>query len=161
MSTPLPLQGFCQNAYVTHDLDRAVAIMTERHGLRDWVYFEPEMEVYTATDGHGPCKLKVALAWADNLQVELIQPIWGNLRHYLEYLPADGTDVAPRFHHICMRVDNWDSARASLAAANVPVAYEGGVEGCRFVYIDARESFGHYVEYMWMSPELWAANGGK
>jgi Glyoxalase/Bleomycin resistance protein/Dioxygenase superfamily len=155
------LNGFFQNAYVTRSLEHAVAAVTGQHGIRDWVYFSPEMEVYTATHGYGPCHVKVALGWADALQIELIEPVWGNLHHYLEYLPADQTDYSPRLHHVCMRVLDWEKARAEVDAKQWPVAYEGGVEGCKFVYIDARASLGHYLEYMWMSPELWTASGGK
>ena len=155
------LNGFFQNAYVTRNLDHAVATATQLHGINDWVYFSPEMEVYTALDGRGMCHVKVALAWIGSLQIELIEPVSGNLRHYLEYLPADPTDNSPRLHHICMRVPDWEKARAEVDAMKWPVAYEGGVEGCTFVYLDARESLGHYVEYMWMSDELWAYSGGR
>src|SRR5262245_11501779 len=81
------LTGFFQNAYVTRNLEHAVALMTKRHGLSNWVYFEPKMEVYTAVAGHGPCHVKVGLAWTGSLQVEVIEPVSGNLQHYLDYLP--------------------------------------------------------------------------
>lgn len=157
------LNGFFQNAYVTHNLERAVALVRERHGIKDWVFFEPVMEVFTAQAGYGPCHVKVALGWAGDgtLQIELIEPVSGNLQHYLDYLPDDKTDISPRLHHICMRVMDWDKARAEVDEKQWPVAYEGSVEGCKFVYIDARDSLGHYVEYMWMSPELWEASGGR
>ena len=152
--------AFFQTAYVTRSLDHAVATVTARHGIRDRVNFSPEMEVYTATDGVGPCHVKVALGWAGAMQVELIEPVSGNVRHYLEVLPAEPADLSPRFHHVCMRVRDWDAARAKVAAHGWTVAYEGGVPGCRFVYIDARDSIGHYVEYLWMSDEMWAGSGG-
>jgi hypothetical protein len=155
------LTGFFQNAYVTRKLDHAVTRATQRHGIKDWVYFEPKMDVYTATHGHGPCHVKVALGWVGALQIELIEPVSGNLQHYLDYLPVEKTDYSPRLHHICMRVPDWKKARAEVDEKQWPVAYEGGVEGCNFVYLDARDSLGHYVEYMWMSDELWAYTGGK
>ena len=151
---------FFQNAYVTRDLARAEALLGATHDIVEWVHFEPRMEVYTATDGYGRCHVKVALGWTGNFQVELIEPVSGNLRHYLDYLPADVTDFSPRHHHFCMRVADWDKARGEITQRGWPVAYEGGVEGCKFVYIDARPSIGHYVEYMWMSEELWSASGG-
>jgi len=154
------LDGFFQNAYVTRKLEHAVAAISERHGIRDWVYFSPEMEVYTATDGYGPCHVKVALGWAGALQIELIEPVWGNLQLYLDYLPVDAADYSPRHHHVCARVMDWDAARAEVDAKSWQIAYEGGVEGCRFVYIDTRASLGHYLEYVWMSPEMWTASGG-
>lgn len=155
------LTGFFQNAYVTRNLEHAEALATERHGIKDWVHFEPKMDVYTSVAGRGPCHLKVALGWAGPLQVELIEPVSGNLQHYLDYLPPSKTDYAARLHHICMRVPNWKKARAEVEKNQWPVAYEGGVEGCNFVYIDSRDSLGHYLEYMWMSEELWAYTGGK
>jgi hypothetical protein len=29
------------------------------------------------------------------------------------------------------------------------------------VYVDARDTVGHYLEYCWMTPERWAALGGR
>jgi len=155
------LNGFFQNAYVTRNLQHAVSLVSERHGVQDWVYFEPQMEVYTATQGHGPCHVKVALGWAGPLMIELIEPVSGNNQHYLDYLPKDERDNSPRLHHICMRVPDWEAARAEVAEKNWPISYEGAVEGCKFVYVDARESLGHYLEYMWVSDEMWPAIGGK
>jgi hypothetical protein len=157
----LYLTGFFQNAYVTRSLEHAEALATERHGIKDWVRFEPKMDVYTPVAGRGPCHVKVALGWAGPLQIELIEPVSGNLQHYLDYLPPGQTDYAARLHHICMRVADWKKARTEVEEKQWPVAYEGGVEGCNFVYIDARDSLGHYLEYMWMSDELWAYTGGK
>jgi hypothetical protein len=155
------LTGFFQNAYVTRNLEYAEARATERHGIKDWVHFEPKMDVYTSVAGRGPCHVKVALGWAGPLQVELIEPVSGNLQHYLDYLPPSKVDYSARFHHVCMRVPDWEKARAEVHQSEWPVAYEGGVEGCSFVYIDSRDSLGHYLEYMWMSDELWAYTGGR
>lgn len=158
--TGMHFDAFFQNAYITHDLARAETLITERHGITHWVHFEPEMEVYTDADGFGPAHVKVALGWSGSLQIELIEPVSGNVRHYREVLPEDPADASPRFHHICMRVANWEATKALVAEKGWKIAYEGGVEGCKFVYIDARDSIGHYVEYMWMSDEMWAGSGG-
>jgi len=29
------------------------------------------------------------------------------------------------------------------------------------MYVDARDTVGHYLEYLWFSPEMWKAYGGK
>ncbi len=155
------LNNFFQNAYVTRSLEHAVDFVRERHGIGEFVYFEPEMDVYTSQDGHGPCHVKVALGWAGPLQLELIEPVSGNLQHYLDYLPEDPSDNSLRLHHICMRVLDWDKAREDIERQKFPVAYEGGVEGVKFVYLDARDTFGHYLEYLWASPEMWKQMGGN
>ncbi|MEZ5743078.1 MAG: VOC family protein [Sphingomonadaceae bacterium] len=158
--TGMHFRHFFQNAYVTRDLARAEALIGARHGIGEWVHFEPEMDVFTATDGQGMAHVKVALGWAGNLQIELIEPVSGNVQHYLDRLPADEGNASPQFHHICMRVADWDATMALVEGGGWPVAYRGGVPGCEFVYIDARDSLGHYVEYMWMSDEMWAGSGG-
>ena len=154
------LNDFFQNAYVTHSLEFGVNAIREKHGIEKWVYFEPKMEVYTAREGHGPCHVKVALGWAGDLQVEIIEPISGHIGHYVDYLPADRNDKSLRLHHICMRVMDWDKARAEIERKKWPVAYEGGVPGVKFVYLDARDSMGHYLEYLWASDEMWKAMRG-
>ena len=99
------LQGHYQNAYVTHDLDRAMALLTDRYGVGDYIVFEPDMQLKTPS-GVKPSKVRAALAWAGGLQLELIQPVSGHLDHYLPFLPADRTDPSPRFHHMAVRRDD-------------------------------------------------------
>ena len=159
-TVPMTFAAFFQNAYVTRDLAQCEALIGERHGVAEWLHFDPEMDVYTREQGWAPCKVKVALGWAGDLQIELIEPVSGNVGHYVERLPEDESDFAPRFHHVCMRVADWDQARARVDEQGWKVAYEGGVPGCMFIYLDARDSLSHYVEYMWMSPEMWAGSGG-
>ena len=31
----------------------------------------------------------------------------------------------------------------------------------KFLYLDARETLGHYLEYTWMTPARWAQLGGR
>jgi hypothetical protein len=41
------------------------------------------------------------------------------------------------------------------------VVLEGGGDMLKYIYIDAREFVGHYLEYVWMTPERWTALGGE
>lgn len=150
------LSGFFQNAYVTRNLDKAMETFTKKHGVPSWTVLDLDMPVKTMY-GDGPVVLRVGLGWIGNLQVELIEPVSGRCQHYSEALPDDDSS---RFHHICMRVRDWDKTRAEIAANAWTVVYEGAVEGCAYAYIDARDTVGHYLEYLWMSDEMWAATGG-
>jgi hypothetical protein len=60
-----------------------------------------------------------------------------------------------------MRVDDWQDFRARVARQPYPVAIEGGNDALRFLYLDAREFLGHYLEYVWMTPERWLQVGGR
>jgi hypothetical protein len=152
----MKFENFFQNAYVTRDLDEAVAIFREQHDVQAWVFLEPDMTVRTAR-GEGPAHVRVAMGWVGNYMVEVIQPISGLIHHYLDFLPADHT---PRFHHIAMRTFDWEKTRAEIDRLKLPVAYEGSVPGCNFIYIDALQTLGHYVEYVWAEQEMWKAIGG-
>jgi hypothetical protein len=151
------MNGFFQNAYITRDLEKSMATFKEHHGIDEFIVLSISPEVQSKW-GNGPLYAKVALGWIDNLQIELIEPGGGLVNHYTEDLPDDDL---PHFHHICMRVPDWDAFKAEAAREGWPIVSEGGVPGCMFAYIDARDKLGHYVEYMWMTDEMWAATGGK
>lgn len=152
------LKGHYQNAYVTHDLDGAMKLIDERFDPLDWIRFDPDMELQTPS-GMKEASVRVALGWIGNLQIELIQPVKGWREHYEPFLPKDPASAVPGFHHIAARRDDLDAMRAEIDRLGLPIAFEGGVPGLHFVYLDARESLGHYLEYMWATPEAWAMNG--
>jgi hypothetical protein len=152
------LQGHYQNAYVTHDIDKARDLLSERYGLKDWINFEMELPVRTP-DGERQLGVKVGCAWAGSLQIELIEPVSGAVEPYLPYLPADKSDFTPRFHHISLRRDNYDDMQAEIARLGLPFVCEGGIPDLLYTYVDGRGTFGHYVEFVWASEAGWKMIG--
>jgi hypothetical protein len=158
------LRGHHQNAYVTHDLDRAVEMMSERFAIPTFDRINPDMVVNT-TVGERPLQVRVASAWVGGLNIEIIQPVSGYVDHYVTMLPADRTDPTPRFHHMSFRRDDEAAMRQEIARLGLPLAFEGPVKikdavpPLVFVYLDARATLGHYIEYTWKSPEGWAFVG--
>ena len=146
------MQSAYQNAYVTRNRDKAVATLRDRHGMTDdFILFEPDIEVRTP-GGVGRAQTRVALGWTGDLQIEIIEPVSGLVDIYLPYLPKDDS---LRFHHASTRVDDWIPFLKEIERQKYPVAYAGGFEGLQFVYLDARDTLGHYLEYMWATPEWW------
>ncbi len=146
-----------QNAYITRDIEKAVESFRTRAGVTDVMRYEGEVEVITPR-GRGPAVNKLAFIWIGDLQYELIQPVSGYVDVYRDALPADDSLL---FHHVCMRVDDWDTFRAKVERQRYPVVLEGGSDALKYVYLDARHFLGHYLEYTWMTPERWAALGGR
>jgi hypothetical protein len=146
-----------QNAYVTRDVDKWVATFGERAKVDTVLTFEGSTPV-TTVNGAGVQTNKLAFLWVGDLQYELIQPVSGDVAIYSDALP-DGDGL--QFHHVCMRVDDWDDFRARVDQQPYPVVLEGGNEQLRFLYLDARPFLGHYLEYVWMSDARWAQMGGK
>lgn len=152
------LKNHFQNAYVTHDLRKAMQLIDDRFGNTDWIVFEPEM-VLDTPEGPKPSSVKAALGWKDGLQIELIEPVGGFVEHYRSALPADRNDPTPRFHHIAVRRDDEAAMRAEIAELGFPVLFESSVPGLVFIYLDGRETLGHAFEYIWATPEGWEMQG--
>jgi hypothetical protein len=152
------LNGHYQNGYVTRDLDRAEALLSERFGLGGYMRFEMEVAAMTAA-GSAKMTLRIASAWAGGVNIELIEPVAGAVEHYRSLLPPDPADSTPRLHHIALRRDDLGAMRAEIAELGLPLAFGGESEAMVFAYLDARESLGHYLEYVWKAPGGWEKIG--
>lgn len=146
-----------QNAYITRDIDRATELFKQRLGVEDASFFEVEVDVWTP-QGVGKARNKLAFIWKNNLQYELIEPVSGLVDVYRDALPDD---ASLKFHHICMRVDDWQPFRDRVQSMQYPVVLEGGNEQLRYLYLDATKELGHYLEYTWMTAQRWQQIGGK
>ncbi len=146
-----------QNAYVTRDVAKAIETFKAQADVRKVITYEGSTTITTPA-GQGVQTNKLAFIWVEDLQYELIEPVSGMVDIYREALPADDS---LKFHHICMRIDDWDDFRARVDEQPYPVALEGGNEQLRFLYLDARAFLGHYLKYTWMTPERWLQMGGR
>jgi len=152
------LKGHYQNAYITHDLARAMDMITQSYGVADYITFEPEMALRTA-EGERMQRVKVAATWVGWLQIELIEPVSGFVDPFLPYLPADKADAVPRLHHISLRRESLEEIAAESDRLGLPFVCEGGIPDLVFRYLDARDTLGHYLEYVWASPAGWEMVG--
>jgi len=143
-----------QNGYITRDIDAALAQIKERSGL-EASSFEVTVPVVTL-QGAGEGTYKLAFVQVNNLQYEIIQPVAGLVSVYSDHLPVDNSI---RFHHSCMRVDDWSTFRSKVAERGYRVVLEGGSDHLKYVYLDATDYLGHYLEYVWATPERWAQMG--
>ena len=148
-----------QNAYVTRDIDSAVARFKQHADIRTILETEVSVQLWTPR-GEGTGVQKLAFIWIEDFQVELIEPQSGDvLALYRDALPADDRIL---FHHICNRVDDWNEFISRVDSQEFPIVLKGGTPGMlEFVYLDTRDWLGHYLEYVWMVPERWAQMGGR
>ena len=148
----MQLENHYQNAYVTRDLDAALEIFRAQYGFDRFRRMEVSYELTTRA-GRGTASVKLALGWIGELQYELIEPVSGLIDVYREGL----SNAQPmHFHHVCMRVADWTEFRARIDRERRPVVMEGGTPGhLLWLYVDARDTLGHFLEYCWMTPERW------
>ena len=142
-----------QNGYVCDDIEAAIALFRARGLDRDPIVIPVEQEVQTPV-GPKRQQLKICMFWLNGVQYELIQPFVDEAQVYAN-APANGGPI--RFHHICLKVDDWDEFRAAVDAQDFLVVMERdlGPDRLRFVYLDARKAFGHYLEYTCMPAAMW------
>ena len=144
-----------QLAYITNDLDQAVA-MFER------VYQAPGFFVFTNAGTNAASvddpQLRIALANVNGVEIELIEPVGGGDALFKEVLPhSPGLHVV--FHHVAIRIDgpldNWLAHVASIDTEQHKIVLQGAMgDMLRYLYTDERGHIGHYVEHVWMSPDL-------
>lgn len=148
------LERHYQNAYVTPDIDRAIEVLRQRFDVTDVLQTEATTEVWTP-NGSGPSTNKLAFIWVGKLQYELIEPISGPSGLYSD---AVDPNQLLKFHHIAMRVGGeWDDFRARLDREKRTISIEGHTpSGLKFCYVDARDTLGHYLEYVWAPAPMWA-----
>lgn len=151
----LRFRGHYQNGYVTHDVDTAMEIFTERFGLEGLRAVDIDATVSTPA-GVQRMGIRIANGWMGGVNYELMQPVSGYIDPLVSMLPEDRSDPVPRFHHFALRRDDLDEMRGEIAGSGLPVAFAGQPAGMVFAYLDARESLGHFIELVWKEPGGWA-----
>lgn len=146
-----------QLAYLTNDIDRAMAQFRSKAPIRTEFYFEVDIDIVRPS-GPGRLQNKMAFMWVGDFQYELIQPIAGLEDIFGAYVPKD---EALTFHHTCARIEDWIEFRKAVDDQPYPIAFEGGNDQARFLYLDARKDLGHFLEYSYSSDEIWKAGGGR
>jgi hypothetical protein len=149
-----------QIAYVTNDLDAAVALFERDYGAPGFFVFS---NVGSGAHQPGEPELRIALSNVGGNEIELIEPIGDTAPLFKDLLPragaGDDTELVIRFHHICIRIegdiDNWNAHTASIDTVKHPIVFSGAMgDNMRFFYTDETQRLGHYVEHVWMSPAI-------
>jgi hypothetical protein len=155
MANPL-LANFFQLAYVTSDLNRAVAFLQKDMGIEEFMIInEARMQIHQQ-DHSTEAILRVALAYVGNVMIEIIQPLSGAVEIYQNAIKNDKFTL--KFHHIGILVngqsENWDSTVSELISKKQQFAVSGEFgTAAKFGYVDQRDTLGHYVEYVHFSEE--------
>ena len=142
-----------QLGYICDDLEEGIAQFRGRGMTHEPHIMEVEQPVDTP-NGEFVNKLRLCFIWIGDMQYELIQPLTDPLGIYAN-APANGGPL--RFHQVCYRVHDWADFRARVDQQDLPVVMERAPQGdgLKFLYLDGRSRFGHYLEYTWMSDAQW------
>lgn len=143
-----------QVAWVVDRLEATEGLLAEQFGVSGWtripgVHFGPDTTTYR--DEPGDFTVDISLAYAGDLQLELIAPVSGE-SIYTEFLTRSG----PGLHHVCFEVDDVDLACVRAAAAGLDVVQRGTMGGglMDFAYVDGTAAGAPYVELARIGDEL-------
>ena len=142
-----------QLGYVCDDIDEGIAQIRGRGMTHEPRVLEVDQPV-DSPQGEVVNRMKLAFVWIGDIQYELIQPLADPLGIYGNCVSNGGP---LRFHQVCYRVPDWQDFRARVDEQDLPIAMERdqGEGQLKFLYLDARQQLGHYLEYTWMSDAAW------
>lgn len=143
-----------QLCWVTEDIAATEAYLARHFEVGAWtrlpdIHFDPESCLLH--EQPADFVVHVSLAYAGDLQLEIIQPVRGE-SIYSEFLARN----QPGLHHLCFEVEDMDAALAAAAAEGVEVAQRGSMMGgeMRFAYLDGAHAGVPYVELAWLGPGI-------
>jgi hypothetical protein len=144
-----------QIAYVTADFKLATSILCDQFGVKEFKGLEGdkvvENRVWTP-EGEADIGMRAAIAQVGSLTLEVLEPVSGATGIFTQML-TPGQPL--RVHHIGMRCEDIDAVRAEHERHGRQVVMAGSFKTARFMYVDARATLGHYLEYASAPPEYW------
>ncbi|MBO9724915.1 MAG: VOC family protein [Novosphingobium sp.] len=144
-----------QNAYVCDNLEAGIDLFRGRGLTREPMIIPVDQQVLTP-QGLKRQKGRICFIWIGELQIELIENEIDEAGIYANCLSNGGP---LRFHHIGFGVDDWADFRKRVDSQAFPIAMErpegDDPNALKFLYLDARKVFGHYIEYTWMPEAMW------
>jgi len=140
--------GIAQVALVVADLEAAVEHYWHQFGVGPWSFYTYQRPLLRGMSYHGEpadYAMRLALANADALRIELIQVLHGQTV-YADHIAAHGYGV----HHLGVLVPDMQMALAQARQAGYAVLQEGygfGLDGDgHFAYIDTKAELGVMLE---------------
>lgn len=132
-----------QTAWVVPDIEAAAMDWAATRGVGPFYLLEFEGgDALQYRGGPGEIRMRVALAQAGDVQVELIQPLSATPNIYRDLVPEGET----RFHHICFWSEDLPADISVLNAAGFPLAMVDDPVSPSFAYCDSSATNGHMIE---------------
>jgi catechol 2,3-dioxygenase-like lactoylglutathione lyase family enzyme len=147
--------GITQMAYVVEDMERAIDWWVRDMRTGPWFLLEsfcgPD-HVYRGSPS--PADVRIAMAFAGHMQIELIQPKDQHPSVYREMIERRGYG----FHHVGIACEDVDAEIPAYLAQGYILAFIAGVPtGGHVCYLDGGPAKPHYIELIPATPGMDAA----
>lgn len=145
--------GCSQVAFVVKDIQAGQKFFNKHMGVPRFYLFEDiKIEEKTYRGNKGSFRMHLALAYAGEIQIELIEHISGE-SIFKEFLEKKGEGM----HHLGFIVDDYKKAVDELTANGYPVAQSGRVgstPGARFALFDTEADIGSIMEILVLDEDM-------
>jgi methylmalonyl-CoA/ethylmalonyl-CoA epimerase len=137
---------------LVRDVEETARRLEKLLGIAPWQIFEPDFRDLTVYGKPARYKVRIALAMAGPVQVELIQVLLGDTV-YDEFVRRKGYGL----HHLGLRTSNIERSVKKMEANGFRVIQSGNRPGVSWAYFSPEESTGvilEFLEYSQSSPKL-------
>jgi len=143
-----PIHDIAQICIIVPDIDKAVENFWNVFGIGPWnfyTYGKPLVKRMTRNGKPAEYKMRVALANAGNMRIELIEPLEGDTV-YKEFVDKHGYGV----HHLGVLTENMTESIKQAEDAGMAMTQDGAGFGPdddgHYAYIDTEELIGTTIE---------------
>lgn len=148
MTKPTHKSAF-QKAWIVPDIESAVQTWSGAMGIGPFYVAEYSPEVFDTLEyrgKEGKLHMKTAIAYAGEVQIELVEPVGVYPCAYFDTVEPGAT----AFHHLCYWTEDIDADIAHYVDQGFAIANYGQIVGGgpRFAYLDASQSLGHMIELL-------------
>lgn len=147
-----PELGIFQMAYVVDDIEAAMARWTRDLRVGPWFLldrFTGDDPIYRGGPSH--MAVKIAMAFAGHMQIELLQPLDDHPSVYSETIDRQGYG----FHHYGIGSRDFEGDIASYEAHGYELAFRAGVPtGGSVGYMDTKGALPGFVELIELSDAM-------
>lgn len=148
----LNLLSVSQIAYVTRNIESGAETLKAIYGIPELPFGLSDSE--TSTGSGTTLLMRAAVAYVNDIHIELISPTGGDDAIYRDFLPDE--DGAIRHHHFAQFIDDesqWDETLQQIEKSGLPTPMRGEYYGVQYVYVDTRKITGHYMEFVFANDE--------
>lgn len=132
-----------QVGIIVRDVREAAEKLEKLIGIGPFEILDPEYRDLTFHGKVGRFKMRLGLAKAGSIQVELMQPLSGETI-YQEFAERRGYGL----HHLGIRTDNMEESVKEMEAKGFRVIQSGNRPGIKWAYLSTEEQTGVVFELL-------------
>jgi methylmalonyl-CoA/ethylmalonyl-CoA epimerase len=136
-----------QVCILVKDVEDAARKLEKLVGIGPFEIFEPDYQDLTFQGKVGKFKMKIGLAKAGTVQIELMQPLWGQTI-YEEFAMRKGYGL----HHLGIRTENMEESLSEMQGKGFKVIQSGNRPGVKWAYLSTEEQTGVIFELIEKKP---------